>query len=197
MKGSRYGPSAQRPNADSGARTEERAGTGVAEGTQSQFDGSRPANAGGDAEREGILRETYRLNHELGYIGFRHRYFHDIDAIKEWPDPAVRERELRRFWDNARHGGFASYYESHASESIRVLSAHRDHLRGLLAGDKGRQMAYYDQVSEMGRSMRLREAGLQQAGADGETPASPGELGQRNPAHGQRQNQNHRRGRGH
>jgi hypothetical protein len=169
----------------------------VAEGTQPQFDGSRPPNAGRDAERESILRETYRLNHEVGYIGFRHRYFHDVDAIKEWPDPAVREGELRKFWDTEQHGGFASYYESHANESLMVLSAHRDHLRGLLAGDKGRQVAYYHQVSEMGRRIRLREAGLRQAGADGETLASPGELGQRNPAHGQRQIQNQRRGRGH
>jgi hypothetical protein len=158
---------------------------------------SRPANAGGHAEREAILRETYRLNHELGYIGFRHRYFHDLDTTKEWPDPAVRERELQRLWDNEQHGGFASYYETHANESLGVLIAYRDYLRGILVGDRGRQIAYYNHVSEMGRSMRLREAGVRQAEADGKTLPSPGELEQRNHAPGQQQNQNQRRGRRH
>ena len=75
-----------------------------------EFEGSRSENAMGSPDRDALLRETYRLNHELGYIGFRHQYFNDPDGIKEWPDPALRERELRNFWDNELGGDFASYW---------------------------------------------------------------------------------------
>ena len=60
-----------------------------------ELEGSRLENAMGSPDRDALLRENHRLNRELGYIGFRQQYFNDPDAIKEWPDPAVRERELR------------------------------------------------------------------------------------------------------
>jgi hypothetical protein len=141
-----------------------------------EAEGSQLANGEGHAERDALLRETYRLNHELGYIGFRHQYLNDPDAIKEWPDPAVRERELRKFWDNEQKDSFPSYCNSHSNESLRVLSAYRDCLRGLLAGDRGRQIAYYYQVSEIGRSIRLSENGFSQRGAAKDRPATPSEI---------------------
>ncbi len=125
-----------------------------------EFEGSRSENAMGSPDRDALLRETYRLNHELGYIGFRHQYFNDPDAIKEWPDPALRERELRNFWDNEGGGDFASYYKSHANESVKALTAYRNDLRGLLAGGKDDQIAYYHRISDLGRNGRLHDEGF-------------------------------------
>ena len=45
--------------------------------------------------RESLLREMQRLAGEIGYAGFRLEYFNDAETIREWPDPATRERELR------------------------------------------------------------------------------------------------------
>ena len=125
----------------------------------------------GNPDRETLLRETYRLNHELGYVGFRHQYFNDPAAIEEWPDPAVREIELRDFWEtggcDSVGEGFASYRKSHAHATVEVLTAYRDYLRGLLAGDTDRQIAYYKHVTENGRSRWLHEEGFGEASAAG------------------------------
>jgi hypothetical protein len=141
-----------------------------------QFEGSRSESALGNPDRDDLIRETYRLNHELGYIGFRHQYFNDPDAIKEWPDPAIRERELRSFWDNEHEGRFASYPEDFAKDSVEVLTAYRDYLRGLLAGDRDGQVSYYKQVSEAGRGIRLHEGSFREGKAAEQALPSPGEL---------------------
>jgi hypothetical protein len=138
-----------------------------------QFEGSRSESALGNPDRDDLIRETYRLNHELGYIGFRHQYFNDPDAIKEWPDPAIRERELRSFWDNEHEGRFASYREDFAKDSVEVLTAYRDHLRGLLAGDRDGQVAYYKQVSEAGRGIRLHKGSFSEVKAADQSLPSP------------------------
>jgi hypothetical protein len=127
-------------------------------------------------DRDALLRETHRLNHELGYIGFRHQYFNDPDVIGEWPDPAARERGLRGFWDEQQAGSYASYREDFARYSVNVLAAYCDYLRDLLAGDRDGQIAYYRQVSETGRVIRLRENGFGGITAEKDRLPSPGEL---------------------
>jgi hypothetical protein len=126
----------------------------------------------GTPDRDALLRETYRLNHELGYIGFRDQYFNDPDLIKEWPDPAVREREVRNFWDE-REGSFASYYKDFANDNVKVLTAYRDYLHGLLAGDKDGQVDYYNRVSDMGRRRRIHEEGLSEVKSASQPLLSP------------------------
>src|SRR5271157_1223867 len=130
-----------------------------------EFEGSRSENARESPDRDALLRETYRVNHELGYIGFRHQYFNDPDAIKEWPEQAVRERELRNFWDNEGAGGFASYCKSLANESVKALTAYRNYLRGLLAGGEDGQVDYYHRMSDLGRNGRLHDEGFGEAEA--------------------------------
>jgi hypothetical protein len=127
-------------------------------------------------DRDTLLRETHRLNQELGYIGFRQEYFNDPDVIGEWPDPAVRERELRGFWDRQQAGSYDSYREDFARYSVNVLAAYCDHLRDLAAGDRDGQIAYYRRVSETGRSLRLWENGLSEITAEKDRLPSPGEL---------------------
>jgi hypothetical protein len=108
-------------------------------------------------DRVALLQANYRLSQELGYVGFRHQYFTDPDAIKEWPDPAVRERELRNFWDNEQEGGFASYCACHPHESVEVLTAYHDHLGGLLGGGKDGQIDYYNRISELAGGGRVND----------------------------------------
>jgi hypothetical protein len=136
----------------------------------------RAANAMGNPDRDTLLRETHRLNQELGYIGFRHQYFNDADAIKEWAEPAMRERELRSFWDKQWEGSYASYQKDFARYSFNVLAAYYDHLRDLVAGDKDDQIAYYHRLSEMGRGVRLTENGFSQSNAADDRPATPSEI---------------------
>lgn len=156
---------------------------------------SRLRNATGNPGRDALLRESHRLNHELGYIGFRHRYFNDPDEIREWPDPAVREQELRSFWDKEMQGNYASYLKDFSHYSVGVLAAYCDYLRELLDGDKDAQIAYYHQVSEMGRERRLQENGISKINAtEGRLP-SPGEIARDNRPAAEEQGQGHDNGR--
>ena len=153
-------------------------------------------------KRDELLRESHRLNHELGYIGFRHEFVNDPDGIRQWPDPAVRERELRRFWDEHMEGSFAAYQKDFAHYSVGVLAAYCDYLRDILAGDRDSQIAYYHRVSEMGRGMRLGENGLHERGPAKDRPATPSEIaresgaGRAEQGYGQDRGQQEKSGRG-
>jgi hypothetical protein len=128
------------------------------------------SNAIENTDRDELLRETYRLSHELGYIGFRHQHFNDPDAIKEWPDPAVREIELRDFWEtggcDSALEGFASYRKSHANESVEHLAAYRDQLRGLLAGGKDERIAYFSWIVDLAQPDGLLDYFVSEANAE-------------------------------
>jgi hypothetical protein len=136
----------------------------------------RAMNAMKKPDRDALLRETHRLNHELGYVGFRHQYLSDPDAVKQWPDPAVRERQLRSFWDKQWEGSYAAYHKDFARHSVNVLAAYYDHLRDLLAGDREDQIAYYHRFLEMGRSVRLSENSFGEPNAVKERSATPSEI---------------------
>jgi hypothetical protein len=105
-------------------------------------------------DREALLRETHRLNRELGYPGFRLEYFNDPDIIEEWPDPATRERELRAFWDSKAEQAYPSYREQFADVRTDDLADFRDHLRATLSDSSLDPADYYNRVSEAGRSAR-------------------------------------------
>jgi hypothetical protein len=108
-------------------------------------------------DREALLRETHQLNRELGYPGFRLEYFNDPDAIKEWPDPATRERELRAFWDGKAEEAFPSYRDTFADVRTDDLADMRDHLRATLSESSVDPADFYNRVSEAGRRARSRE----------------------------------------
>ena len=109
----------------------------------------------GKPEREALLRENYWLTREIGYVGFRERFFNDPDAVKAWPVPDVRERALREFWNIQPAAGFASYAGSLANETTETLIAYRDYLRGLSASGKDTQIMFYEQISDLGRRERM------------------------------------------
>jgi hypothetical protein len=128
----------------------------------------------GNPSRDALLRETFRLNREIGYVGFRHRFFTDPDAIKEWPDPAMRERELRRFWDNK--ADFASYHRDFADLDVDVLTTYRDWLRGIRSAGEDSQITYYEQACGEGRRSRLETEGLGDARPAGIPVPSPEDI---------------------
>ncbi len=107
---------------------------------------------GGDRAREALLRETHQLARDLGYVGFRDEYFNDPDLIAEWPDPGVRERELRAFWDSKAEESYAGFRESHAHERTEMVMEYRDYLRDLSQADENAQRAFYGAISALGRS---------------------------------------------
>jgi hypothetical protein len=129
-----------------------------------------------DREREALLQETFRLNHELGYVGFREEYFNDPETIREWPDPDVRERELRAFWDKLREGRSPSCRKGFANDSVEMLAAYRDYLRGLLAGGKDGQVGYYNGANAMARSATLSAGSLAEKNEAKDRALSPSEI---------------------
>ncbi len=107
------------------------------------------------ADREALIRETHRLNHEIGYTGFRLQYFNDPEAIKEWPDPALRERELRSFGTSRRSKAIP--LTAPGSHIIhQELGAYRDRLAAKLAGNKLDHVDYYSRASERYRRARFQ-----------------------------------------
>ncbi len=110
---------------------------------------ARPRDFETESARESLIAESYRLNREIGYTGFRHQYFDDPNSIQEWPEPAVREAELRSFWD--AQGDYEAYRGSFADVATDRLSEYRDSLADRLAADESVQVAYYDEVTGRGR----------------------------------------------
>jgi hypothetical protein len=114
-------------------------------------------NGSVDPEREALVRETYRLTREIGYVGFREEFFDDPQVIDKWPDPKIRERELRNFWNDQPEGTFGSFVDSHANESTETLIAYRDYLRRVAASGVEAQIMFCERVSELGRRERMHE----------------------------------------
>jgi hypothetical protein len=107
-------------------------------------------------DREALIRETHRLNSEIGYTGFRLQYINDPDAIKEWPDRTVRERELRTSWDKLAEERYPAYRADAATVSTEDLAATRDRLAATLAGNKLDHADYYNRAVDVGRRARFQ-----------------------------------------
>jgi hypothetical protein len=108
-------------------------------------------------DREALLRETHRLYREIGYAGFRLEYFNDADVVKEWPDPATRERELRAFWSSKAEQAYPSYREQFADVRSADLVALRDHLRATLEKSPIDQADLYTRAVDHGRRARFQK----------------------------------------
>jgi hypothetical protein len=65
-------------------------------------------------DREILITETWLLNREIGYLKFRSEFFTDAAAMNKWPDPAVRERELRDFWNEEANADYPKYRDDPA-----------------------------------------------------------------------------------
>jgi hypothetical protein len=105
---------------------------------------------GGD--RETLLAETHRLTREIGFVGFRREFMNEPEAIKEYPDAAEREKELREFWDDK--ADYATFRETHATADIGVIERYRDALVALQGEPESVQAEFYHRISALGRSER-------------------------------------------
>ena len=83
--------------------------------------------------RETLIRENFALYREIGYQTFHAQFFTDGEAMRKWPDPAVREQQLRSQWDTLAEQHFAGYRQRMMHTSTEQLSAQRDLLKGVLA----------------------------------------------------------------
>jgi hypothetical protein len=84
-------------------------------------------------DREILLTETWLLGREIGYVTFRAEFFTDAAVMQKWPDPAVRERELRDFWDDDAHAHYPHDREDAAKMTSERLTGYRDQLQDALA----------------------------------------------------------------
>ena len=108
-------------------------------------------------DREALLQEIHRLNCVIGYAGFRLHYFNDAAAIKEWPDPVMRERELRAFWAAEAERHYLFNRASLADVSTEDLTAWRDRLHAKLGEKTIDHVDYFNRVSEAGRRARFEQ----------------------------------------
>jgi hypothetical protein len=107
-------------------------------------------------DREALLRETHRLAWEVGYAGFRLEHFNDAAAVKEWPDPAARERELRSFWNQRAEGAFPDFRRQFADVSTERLAGYRDGLRTTLEKGPIDHADFYARAADHGRRARFQ-----------------------------------------
>jgi hypothetical protein len=107
-------------------------------------------------DRDALIREAHRLEREIGYTGFRLQYFNDRDAVKEWPDPAMRERELRNFWDKLAEESYPAYRADAMTLSTEALAALHERLAAKQAGTKLDHADYYHRAVDDGRRARFQ-----------------------------------------
>jgi hypothetical protein len=108
----------------------------------------------GASDKHSLLRRAFDLATEAGYHGFRREYFNDPEAIKEWPDPATRERELRASWHELRD--YPAFEQSHAGEDVESLIRYVGMLREEVA--KGEASDFYERAQALGRAARSAPA---------------------------------------
>jgi hypothetical protein len=106
-------------------------------------------------EKERLIREAFAIAHEIGSRGFVARWLVDKDARREWPDPALRERELRAFWDEHWKESYPALVKETATLSLAELSAYRSRLQAQLAGTSAvREL--FDHYAAVGAERRAK-----------------------------------------
>jgi hypothetical protein len=113
-------------------------------------------------DREILITETWLLNREIGYVKFRAEFFTDAAAMNKWPDPAVRERGLRDFWNEEANADYPKYRDDAANMSDERLIGYRDQLQGALASR--RQQARLPSPGEIAGARYRDEPGGLDAG---------------------------------
>ena len=81
-------------------------------------------------KKEKLIREAFDLWTQIGYGKF-HAEFFDPEAIRQQPDPTLRERELRNEWQQFSEPYFEDFRAEKASLSIGELSAQVEQLRAV------------------------------------------------------------------
>lgn len=85
-------------------------------------------------ERQQVTREAFELERDVFYRKFRAWHFNVPEIVEACPDPGMRERMLKGFWNQDAEKRFAEYQAATAAMTLAELAAHRDHLKAELVG---------------------------------------------------------------
>ena len=123
--------------------------------------------------RTNLLVQTYNLNRDIGFVGFRNEFMNDPGIVEEWPDPADRERGLRDFFDE--RSDFDAYCQDFADLDLPLLIRHQDDLLALRDGPEEAQIAYYRRGRDPGGDGRETPTAANDniPGGDGKPPGAP------------------------
>jgi hypothetical protein len=106
-------------------------------------------------DKQPLIREAHCLANEAGYPGFRRKYFDDPDAVKEWPEPAARDRGLRAEWEQFAAEYYPDFERRHAGESVESLTRFIAMLRAEVA--LGDASCYYECTCAAGKIARKEQ----------------------------------------
>jgi hypothetical protein len=97
--------------------------------------------------RERLIRECFEHERDLEYPRFRQFHFGDPEVVRACPDPGLRERMLRGFWEQDAEKHYAGYCDKLAGMSterlldLRADLADRLDYLGLLEYREARRIA--------------------------------------------------------
>jgi hypothetical protein len=83
-----------------------------------------------EGAKERLIREAYEIAREIGFRGFMAKWMTDKEAMQEWPDRTLRERELRTLWGQTSN--FQEFAKTAAAMPLEKLALYRDRLQAQL-----------------------------------------------------------------
>jgi hypothetical protein len=107
----------------------------ICDTTESEETVAQGHNSERDGAKERLIREAYEIAREIGYPGFMAKWMVDEEAIQQWPDRTVRERELRTLWRQSSN--FQEFAKTAAAMPLEKLAFYRDRLQAQLEGTSG------------------------------------------------------------
>ena len=87
-------------------------------------------------DREKLIRETFELDRDVAFRTFRRLYIENPAIVQACPDPAVREKVLRGFWNQDAEKRYPEYREKSGMLSTEALIEVRDELKKVIATER-------------------------------------------------------------
>jgi hypothetical protein len=85
-------------------------------------------------ERQQLAREAFEAERDVFYRKFRDWHFDVPEIVAACPEPGMRERMLKGFWNQDAEKRFAEYLQATADMTPAELAAHCDQLKAQLVG---------------------------------------------------------------
>jgi hypothetical protein len=76
--------------------------------------------------REYLIRETFELERDYHYTKFRAHHWDDPRIVEKCPEPALREKMLRGFWNQDAETRYPEYRKAVAKLSTAELETTRE-----------------------------------------------------------------------
>jgi hypothetical protein len=113
--------------------------------------------------RDRLVRETFELDRDIAFFTFRRLYIEKPEIVQACPDPQVREKMLRGFWNQDAEPRFAEFQGnvSHMSvEQLQTLKAgwldelHALQIQQIVGGDCRMEETPHEQDMTQERSRK-------------------------------------------